>query len=386
MPFPLFVIAIALSLGVPGAGAATAACIAPPGPTAEAAEVMQASARLLAGMRPAGIHGSEISATRFWQAHAAAMDAEWARTRAQTLAAWRRFAEREIDGSGGSRGILYYPFSGPDFMYAHTLFPRAQRYLLIGLEAPGRAPAWPQMNEAQAAAALAQLRHSTATLMRLSFFMTNSMKDDLNRSKLVGVAPIMMAMAARGGFSVRAVDAVHLNDDGILCAGAAPRGGIGGVRLQLGEAGRSALRELIYLQADLSDRALAHTPQVERHVRALGAGPVLLKAASYLLHRDEFSGARSLVLERASLVLQDDSGIPYTAYSDSQWTARLYGSYSQPINLFRGRRQDTLRDAYTRQAQPLDAGIGYSHRPGTSNLQVFEKRPPRTALQQATAR
>ena len=347
---------------------------------------MQANGRLLAGMRPMGVHGSEISAMRFWQTHAAAMDADWARTRERALTLWRGFSEREIDALESSRGALYYPFSGPDFMYAHTLFPRAPRYLLIGLEGPGAAPAWPEMNEAQAAASFSQLRQSMSTLLRLSFFRTNSMKDDLRRGKLVGVAPIMMAMASRNGFEVRAVDAVYLNDAGALCVGKAAAGGINGVRLQLGEAGTAATRELVYLQADLGDSALANTPQLVRHVRSLGAGPVFLKAASYLLHRDEFSTARSLVLERASLVLQDDSGIPYRAYVASQWNGRLYGSYSRPINLFKERRQDALREAYARQAQPLNSGIGYSHRPGTSNLQVFEKRIASSAAQQVSMR
>jgi hypothetical protein len=386
MMIPRAFAAFSLCVSVHAASAAPAACIAPSNPTPEAAEVMQANGRLLAGLRPTGVHGSEISATRFWQTHAAAMDADWAKTRERALALWRGFSEREVDAMEGSRGPLYYPFSGPDFMYAHTLFPRAPRYLLIGLEDPGAAPAWPQMNEAQAAASLAQLRQSTSTLMRLSFFRTNSMKQDLKRSKLAGVAPVMMSMAARSGFEVRAVDAVHLGEDGALCMGAAKGGGIGGVRLQLAEAGKPATRELVYLQADLSDRSLANTPQLERHVRALGAGPVFLKAASYLLHRAEFSVARSLVLERASMVLQDDSGIPYTAYSSAQWNGRLYGSYSRPIALFKDRRQDALREAYVRNAQPLDSGIGYSHRPGTSNLQVFEKRVARSATQQVSMR
>ena len=386
MIIPRAFAALALGVSMHAASAAPAACVAPSMPAAVAAEVMQANGRLLAGLRPTGVHGSEISATGFWQTHAVAMDANWARTRERALALWRGFSEREVDALEGSRGPLYYPFSGPDFMYAHTLFPRAPRYLLIGLEEPGAAPAWPQMNETQAAASLAQLRQSMSTLMRLSFFRTNAMKEDLRRGKLAGVAPIMMAMAARGGFDVHAVDAVHLNEDGALCMGAAQSGGIGGVRLQLAETGKPATRELVYLQADLSDRALAKTPQVERHVRSLGAGPVFLKAASYLLHRGEFSVARSLVLERASMVLQDDSGIPFSAYAPTQWNGRLYGSYSRPIALFKERRQDALREAYARNAQPLDSGIGYSHRPGSSNLQVFEKRAATSATRQVTMR
>jgi hypothetical protein len=386
MPTLRILLVVALCLPGYAAAVAPAAC-AVPGPTStQAAEVTQASARLLAGLAPTGAHGREISRTRFWGTHAAAMESAWTRKRQRALDPWRGFSEREVDTLDGSHGALYYPFSGPDFMYAHTLFPRAPRYLLVGLEDPGMAPAWHRMDESQAAASLAQLRQSTATLMQLSFFRTNSMKEDFKRGQLKGVAPVLMAMAARSGFEVRAVDAVHLDDAGSLCLGAADKSGIGGVRLALGEAGATATRELVYLKVDLSDRALARTPQFERHVRALGAGPVFLKAASYLMHRAEFSVARNLVLERARLVLQDDSGIPYRAYSPTEWDRRLYGAYAKPIGLFKDRQQAALREAYARNARPLDSGIGYSHRAGTSNLQLFEKRAATVMPQQVSMR
>ena len=53
--------------------------------------------------------------------------------------------------------------------------------------------------------------------------------------------------------------------------------------------------------------------------------------------------------------------------------------------MFRDWTQQALREAYARDARPLDTGIGYSHRRGSSNLQLFEKRhattdPQRTAM------
>ncbi len=375
-----------LVLSLSSALAAAARCTAPATPSPDTAAVTQASARLLAGLPPTGVNGSEISATGFWVAHAAAMDRAWRQTRDRQLAPWRKFAEREVDMLEGAVGPLYYPFSGPDFLYAHTLFPRTPRYLLVGLEDPGSAPRWDGMNSAQAAASLAQLRQSTASLMRYSFFRTNSMKNDLRRGQLQGVAPVLMAMAALSGFEVRAVDEVHLDAAGALCLGVAAAGGIGGVRLALGEPGVGMLRELVYLRVDLSDKALALTPQFEQHVRALGSGPVFLKAASYLMHKRYFSASRNLVLERAKLVLQDDSGIPFQSFGAEQWSRALYGSYAQPIGMFRTWQQPQLRAAYSGAARPLDTGIGYSHQRGSSNLQLFEKRGARLALKLSTLR
>ena len=381
MPSMHQLLAAALCVACLTAAAAPASCVTPAVPAAEIAEVTQANARLLAGLPPTGVHGGEISGMSFWLAHARAMDAAWQRTSEHRLATWRAFAAREIDALDASRAPLFYPFSGPDFLYAHTLFPRAQRYLLVGLEPPGVAPRWGAMTASQAAASLAQLRQSTSTLLNLSFFRTESMRSDLNRGQLQGVAPVLMAMAARSGFNVRAVDEVHLNDAGALCMGAATDGGAGGVRLALAEPGAGALRELIYLRVDLGDRALAGTPQFERHVRSLGPGPVFLKAASYLMHKSNFSAVRAMVLERARLVVQDDSGIPYRAFQATQWNGRFYGAYAQPIPKFRDWTQPALREAYARSALPLDTGIGYSHRRGASNLQLFEKRDANPSMQ-----
>ena len=359
--------------------AAPGSCVVPGAPTAQAAELTQASARLLAGVPPTGVHGHEISATPAWIAHASEMDRTWRRTSERQLALWRTFAEREIDKIDGARAALYYPFSGPDFVYAHALFPHAPRYLLVGLEPPGAAPRWSSMNETQAAASLTQLRQSMASLLRLSFFLTNNMKRDLKRGQLQGVAPLLMAMAVRSGFEVLAVDAVHLGQDGTLCMDSLTGARTNGIRLLLGGAAASSPRELVYLNVDLEDKALLKTPEFERHVRSLGPGPVFLKSASYLMHKNYFSASRKLVLERASLVLQDDSGIPYRAYPPADWNGRFYGSYVQPIGMFRSWNQPGLREAYKGRALPLNSGIGYSHRNGTSNLQVFEKRSAKVA-------
>ncbi len=379
-------LAATLCFATLSAAAAPVACVAPAAPSDQAAALNQASARLLAGLPPGDSDGRPIAELAFWPAHARAMDAAWRRTSERALVTWRAFAAREIDALETSRQPLFYPFSGPDFMYAHTLFPHARRYLLVGLEAPGAAPRWSGMTEAQTAASLAQLRQSTSTLLDLSFFRTESMKTDLRRGQLTGVAPVLMAMAARSGFAVQAVDPVYLDEGGTLCSGDAVAGRIGGVRLVLAEAGGAALRELVYLRVDLGDRALATTPQFERHVRSLGPGPVFLKAASYLMHKPGFSMVRGIVLDRAGLVVQDDSGIPFQAFQSGQWNGRLFGTYAQPIPMFKDWTQQALREAYAREARPLDTGIGYSHRPGTSNLQLFEKRnagtqPQRTAMQ-----
>ena len=58
-------------------------------------------------------------------------------------ALWSEFSSVHLEKIGGWRrqiaditspGVLFYPFSGPDFAYADALFPGARDYVLCGLE------------------------------------------------------------------------------------------------------------------------------------------------------------------------------------------------------------------------------------------------------------
>ena len=57
----------------------------------------------------------------------------------------------------------------------------------------------------------------------------------------------------------------------------------------------------------------------------------LIKSASYLLHDNQFSKTRALLLESADVVVQDDTGIPYRFLSQAPWQVKLYGQYHKPI-------------------------------------------------------
>ncbi len=256
-----------------------------------------------------------------------------------------------------------------------ALFPDARRYVLIGLEAPGRAPDWGALSEADATDALAQLRGALRSVLPLGFFLTNEMRRDLSSGRIAGVAPLLMASAARLGLAVLQVETMHVSHTGSLCAGhgGASGGSVDGIRMWLRDPAGAA-REVIYLRADLSDAGLQRAPQPIAFLERQPPSPVLLKAASYLLHQPQFGALRALLLEHASMVLQDDSGLPFGTYDPRRWEAHLFGTYRGPISLFGHRDQPLLRAAYQAGAPPLPFGIGYHHQAGSGNLQWMRRR------------
>ena len=72
----------------------------------------------------------------------------------------------------------------------------------------------------------------------------------------------------------------------------------------------------------------------------------LLKAASYLMHSNNFSQVRDFLLTHSKVILQEDSGIPYRYFAKDKWDIRLYGHYIGPINRFLKHGQlDLQKDA-----------------------------------------
>ena len=137
---------------------------------------------------------------------------------------------------------------------------------------------------------------------------------------------------------------------------------------------RSA-RTLTYLACNLQNARLQRKPTTVKYLNDLPPAATLVKSASYLMHKPYFSNVRNLILAKSTVVVEDDSGIPYRYFNQSAWDVRLFGNYSDPIALFKNWRQDDLKVAFETQSakQPLDFGIGYRHG-GESNLLVAARR------------
>jgi len=96
------------------------------------------TARLLAGMQP-GPGSSLLALTkeRTWQQHANRLNALFAQVDNRQLARIRSWSRAKITTPSP---VLFYMFSGPDFLYASAFFPNASTYVMSGLEPTGPVP------------------------------------------------------------------------------------------------------------------------------------------------------------------------------------------------------------------------------------------------------
>jgi hypothetical protein len=342
---------------------------------------VQNVAAYLAGLPPkAETPLATLAAQPIWQAFAKDQDKSWAKYRATHTDRMNKWAATELDSVRQATTTLFYPFSGPDFLNAYTLFPTASTYVMFGLEPVGSVPSRENLVNP---AILPAVKKSLWSVLNFSFFRTNDMAIDLKSVNLDGAVPLIMLFAARTGNHVQSVRSVQLDAQGQLhevadTTRAASSKAIPGAEVKL-QAADGTEKTIYYFSADLSDYKLATKDAPLKYVRSLGPLTTYVKSATYLMHKSYFSKIRNLVLERSNYLLQDDSGIAMKYFPKNSWQFTYYGTYKRPINLFAKQYQPALTTAYhdsLRRARPLPFGTGYNWRQTDSNLMLAKRRPP----------
>ncbi len=322
-------------------------------------------ARYLAGLDLGGTSLEPLSREEAWLRHAADFQKAWVDVEQRQLGPIRSWMPQQLGFMHADPSPLIYFFSGPDMLYAHAFYPNAQTYVLCGREPVGLVPDVAAMPAGVRAAALANLRKSLNAILSYSFFITADMKNDLTATQLSGTLPVMMLFLVRSSCRIEEVELVKLNANGDLTQ---DKSKTPGVRVAFtGTTGRR--QTLYYFTTDLSNWGIKDNPAFLAFCRKLGQGNALVKAASYLMHLDEFSTARDYLLTQSRNIIQDDSGVPFRFFKPEAWVLSLYGHYPGPIELFQKHNQPDLHAAFTNQKTgDLPFGFGYQWRPGISSL------------------
>lgn len=297
------------------------------------------TARLLAGLSVTGAL-APFTQTPAWQGHAAAMDKAWKTKEYFQLGPIASWMSSHAPEYYRSSGTMYYMFSGPDFLYADAFFPNADTYILAGLEPVGQVPDLSRMNSDTLNANLGALRNSMSTLLITHYFVTEEMKSELGRDNLGGTLPILYVFLARLGCTV--VDTVYVHSPAE------------GVRIAFTHDGRS--QTLYYFKTDLSGGNSAFL----RWCAGRGPGVSLIKAASYLMHGDGFSGVRNFLLDHSAFIVQDDSGIPLRAFKEN-WSLEFYGRFVSHGEKFGKYDQAALAEIYHRNPPPPQLGFAFGY-------------------------
>ncbi|HEY9867365.1 MAG TPA: hypothetical protein V6D21_24530 [Candidatus Obscuribacterales bacterium] len=313
-----------------------------------------------------------LTQSEFWVNYHGFIEPAWSKLEKEQLAKVSQWSKQELATINQSNPRIFYPFSGPDFLYSHLFFPTAQEYVLVALEPVGTMPNFKELSESQRHQKLGDVKNSLYSLLQFSFFQTKEMKSDLSNQ---GVLPLILLFMARTNNIILELEYIGLDKDAKVQK--FEKGMIPGVKIDFVPQGEKEPRTLYYFSADISDEGLKKTPQFSKFIKQIEQPVTYLKAASYLMHRPAFTGIRELILAQSQAILQDDSGIPLNFFAEKQWNLNFFGTYTAPIPLFSVRYQPDLRKVYQNNpaVKPLNFGVGYKFGVNQSNLMLATQKP-----------
>jgi hypothetical protein len=336
-------------------------------------------AAFIAGMRSPQSVLAPLENRPVWTEFAKSFDREWERYEKMQLAPMREWAARELATSVPSGLTVFYPFSGPDFVDPHTLFPNAGTYILVALEPIGEIPDFQAMDQQDFDSFFVAIRKSFHDFLNFDYFISAHMHAAMESSELNGVLPFLLFFMAREKTRILDVEYWFMEPDGTIKKvpgfekskpGAADA--ISGVRVLFESTGspENKPQTLYYFRMNLYNSSFRRNSHFMAFLRNFGPFVTFMKSAAYVMFEPQASTARQFVLDQSRYILQEDSGIPLKYFDPSVWSIQFYGTYSKPLSSFKEDYQAELARVYKRGrgVKPLPFGLGYHFQVDTANL------------------
>jgi hypothetical protein len=309
--------------------------------------------------------------SKTWQNFANELDTMFARINVSRTVKMRAWADSELVNNH-TKTTVFYPFSGPDFLNADIFYPDADQYIMIAMEPIGALPDICKMNSDKINEYLNSVNYSLRDIFKRSYFITSTMTTDLNKTKVNGAVPLISLFIKRTGHQIVSMEKIGIDSTGKCLIIKDPKNAktiVSGIKIDFLSLSGDRTQSVYYLRTDISDDGLAKKPAFVKYLKSLPQSHTYLKAASYLMHGDNFKAIRNIVFEKSLSILQDDSGIAYRFFNKKDWDIKLYGVYVKPKDEFSYINEPELEKAYkTAVIKPLPYTLGYNWRLGHSNM------------------
>lgn len=330
--------------------------------------------------------------------HSGAFNRIWKKGQDLRLNKIRTWGREEFSELCKEPATVFYPFGGADILHSSLFFPCGRNTVMIGLEPPGTIADPAKLSEAARRRYLGAVRQSLFSIIEFSFFRTLAMRDDF-ASVLDGVAPVLVVFLARLDYELLAFKEIRIVSDGRAMTKSAYEelkktdpslSAVPGVQIFYRTQKEGPVHSVAYFSTDISNTGLEKTPYFLPAIKKQFSDPTIgyLKAASYLMHRDNFSEIRDFILDESEFLLGDSSGIPIQYMKDGRWKLVYYGRYDQPIKLFSVRHQPDLKADFRNKKndiRDLPIGIGYNYIKGTSHMVLGIKQAAAPASEKTPA-
>jgi hypothetical protein len=244
---------------------------------------------------------------------------------------------------------VVYPFGGGDLISALVAFPEATEITTISLEQAGDPRRISKLKPAQLEGSLGALRVEIGGLISVGSNTSENLSKG-QKNELPGQVSSFLLGLVAGGYEVVAMRYFRLNDDGSIHyydqteieALDSKQGktlkhdwespnfseAFQHVEIQYKKPGEDTVRVHRHFGWNLGDDYLKKNPQLLRHLEAKGKVTVLVKGASYLLWRGDFSLIRNYMLDHLAWMLSDSTGIPPVYAKKAGMVQETYGVFT----------------------------------------------------------
>jgi hypothetical protein len=306
-----------------------------------------------------------------WKRFSFTMDSGFADLDTSRFGKMKIWADSELVDRHGT-STLFYPFGGPDILNANIFYPKADKYILIGLEPVGELPELCNVPVEQVNRYMDDVWYSLKDIFKRSYFITGNMIGALKKNSVNGAVPVMSLFLKRNGYHIVSLEYIAVDKTGSCLPADSVKNAKGltnGVKIDFAADTGRFIQSVYYFKTDLSDAGLKENQGFQNYLSQLPQCHTYLKAASYLMHGTDFSVIRNLIFEKSVSILQDDSGIAYRFFDKNTWNINLFGKYMRPGKEFSWINETDLSKAYQDPSiKEVPFTLGYNWRTQAINL------------------
>lgn len=313
---------------------------------------------VLCGMKGQANSLNYLFDTVAWKQHSKFIDSSWKKLERKRLVAMQQWGRKEFEKTNASAKLVFYPFSGPDYLTAHAFFPNADKYVMLGLEPVGKLPDLKKFKAGDHREYSADFEKSLGDIFDKSYFITRKMLNDFQSQKVNGLLPVLSFFIKRSGYDLLDVKyLVRYHQDSIAEVAydfKDPERKPFGVRVDFLQDGRQ--KSVYYFKYDVSNKQFNDTTIFYKYINGLTPNCITyIKSASYLLHANFMSNMKELILKNSQAVIQDDTGIPFKYFEEgNKFDIKLYGTYIKPVTDFPYlSMQKPLQEAFERDSSKV---------------------------------
>jgi hypothetical protein len=337
-------------------------------------DTLNSIAQIIAGNADSNNLFSDVIQSEEYKNFSNAFSQRWKLFDSTRIIKLKSFCKNELSKEISNKEILFYPFSGPDILYADLFFNNSSKFVLIGLEPVGTLHSF--VDKTSHNKYFSTINNSLHSILKFSFFRTISMSRDLKNQDVDGTIHLLFLFLNIMGNSIVSAKPITVDSLGsiVFCNSfeSLKKSDLKTKGIQIMYLSpENKIKELNYFSLNATDDGLKSNLGFSNYLLSLSDFNTYLKGASYLLHNSNFSTIRNFILNKSKTVTQDDSGIAYRYFVKSKinWTFKLYGNYTRPISLFSNCYQKDLDSLYKKQGSKfIGFGIGYNFNDQNSNL------------------